>query len=179
VRVREAIPDDARAVAEVHVVSWRWAYAGMISDEVLQQLSVEDRERVWRESLAAAEPGRCVLVAEADDGTVEGFAAFGPSEDPEAAADSAGEVYAIYVRSEVAGTGVGRELFSQTNDALGRSGFRRATLWVLEANERARRFYEAAGWAWDGTTGTHRFDCANLPVVRYAAELAPAQIAPA
>ena len=25
-------------------------------------------------------------------------------------------------------------------------GFRRAELWVLVGNERARRFYEAAGW---------------------------------
>jgi GNAT superfamily N-acetyltransferase len=179
VRVREANPNDARSVAEVHVASWRWAYAGMIPDEVLHRLSVGDRERMWRESLAAAEPGRCVLVAEADDGTIVGFAAFGPSEDPEAAARGAGEVYAIYVRSEVAGTGVGRELFSQANDSLGRNGFRRATLWVLEANERARRFYEASGWTWDGATGTHRFDCANLPVVRYAADLVSAETAPA
>ena len=30
------------------------------------------------------------------------------------------------------------------------SGFRRALLWVLEGNERAERFYRAAGWEADG-----------------------------
>ena len=38
--------------------------------------------------------------------------------------------------------------------ALGRlaeAGFHQATLWVLDTNVRARRFYEAAGWSADGT----------------------------
>ena len=30
------------------------------------------------------------------------------------------------------------------------AGFRRATLWVIEENAEARRFYEAAGWRPDG-----------------------------
>lgn len=29
----------------------------------------------------------------------------------------------------------------------------------------------AAGWAWDGTTSAHRFDRAELSIVRYAVEL--------
>jgi GNAT superfamily N-acetyltransferase len=168
VRIREATPEDARAIAEVHVASWRWAYDGMIPDAFLRELSVDDRERLWSEKLAA---GTGMLLAEGERGRVEGFVAFGPSEDPEADKAGVGEVLAIYVRPDVAGTGVGRELFARANEALGRGGFRKAMLWVLEANDRARRFYERAGWSWDGATGTHRFDCANRPVVRYAVEL--------
>jgi GNAT superfamily N-acetyltransferase len=167
--IREGNAGDARAVAEVHVASWRWAYEGLIPKEFLDGILVEDREEMWREAMASSVPGRGLVVAEEDDDGLVGFAAFGQADDPEAA--GVGEVFAIYVRPEVAGTGVGRDLFAGANDALSRSGFRRATLWVLEANARARRFYEKAGWAWDGTTGTHRFDCANLPVVRYAADL--------
>lgn len=32
---------DARAVAEIHVAGWRWAYRGMVADELLDSLSVE------------------------------------------------------------------------------------------------------------------------------------------
>ncbi|WP_051864524.1 GNAT family N-acetyltransferase [Streptosporangium roseum] len=46
------------------------------------------------------------------------------------------------------GTGVGRALM---DDALPHLG-PRAVLWVLEGNERARRFYEEAGWSADDVT---------------------------
>ena len=41
--IREATPDDARAIAEVHVASWRWAYRGDLPAEFLDGLSVDDR----------------------------------------------------------------------------------------------------------------------------------------
>jgi GNAT superfamily N-acetyltransferase len=77
-------------------------------------------------------------------------------------------VYAIYVREAVAGTGVGRAMFAAAEQALGTLGFDTGVLWVLEANERARRFYEAAGWRADGARATESFEALELPVVRYA-----------
>ena len=66
---------------------------------------------------------------------------------------------------------MGRELFEGVTRSLRDAGYTRATLWVLEANAPARRFYEKAGWSWDGAVSTHMFDCANEPVVRYAVDL--------
>ena len=166
-RIRRARPEDARAVAEVHVGSWRHAYRGLLPDAYLDRLSVEDREAMWRE--AFGEPDEGAFVAESD-GRIVGFAAFGPSRD-EDAGDGIGEIPAIYVEPSTVGRGVGRELIEAATAALREAGHRRATLWVLEANERARRFYEKAGWAWDGTVDRHDFDCANEPVVRYAVDL--------
>lgn len=167
--IRTARPDDARAVAEVHVASWRHAYRGLLPDDYLERLSVDDREAMWRQAFADADPMSGAFVAEVD-GWVVGFASFGPSRD-EDVPERTGEVPAIYVDPAVLGTGVGRELFEAATIALRDAGFARATLWVLEANALARRFYEKAGWAWDGTVSTHLFDCANEPVVRYAVDL--------
>jgi RimJ/RimL family protein N-acetyltransferase len=166
-RIRKATPADARSVAEVHVGSWRHAYRGMLPDEYLDRLSVDDREAMWREAFGEATSG--AFVAEAGDRIV-GFASFGPSRDQDASART-GEIPAIYVEPSVLGAGVGRELMGAATAALSEIGYRRATLWVLEANERARRFYEKAGWTWDGTVDRHDFDCANEPVVRYAIDL--------
>jgi hypothetical protein len=45
--VRDAELRDARGIAEVHVRSWQAAYAGIIPDEELARLSVDQREQFW------------------------------------------------------------------------------------------------------------------------------------
>ena len=169
VKVRPATREDARAIAEVHVASWRDAYRGLLPDDYLEKLSVDEREAQRLEAFDRPSAGSGVLVAE-EDGQVVGFATFSPSRDDDAPGGT-GEVPAIYVDPAAVGTGVGRELFAAVTEALRRAGFTRATLWVLDANAGARRFYEKAGWAWDGAVSTHMFDCANEPVVRYAGDL--------
>ena len=167
-RIRDATIADARAIVEVYIRSWQAAYRGLMPDDFLDSLSVEDREQEWRSWLASQPTRQWCLVAE-DDGKVLGFVRFGPSRDEEAPED-AGEVYAIYVLPEAFGTGTGRELFAHANRILRERGFAAATLWVLEANERARRFYEAAGWRLDGAITTERIDCLRLPTVRHVSE---------
>jgi RimJ/RimL family protein N-acetyltransferase len=163
--IRAATVDDARGIAEVHVAGWRWAYEDLLPSEYLEQLSVDEREGHWRETLSSSAGG--VIVAEGA-GEIVGFVGFGAADEAE---PGTGEVHAIYLLDRAAGTGVGRELFLRANEELRRSGFRRAVLWVLETNERARRFYERAGWHLDGTRSSHRFDCNEQPVVRYSSGL--------
>jgi ribosomal protein S18 acetylase RimI-like enzyme len=166
--IRDASPSDARAIAEVHVASWRWAYRDDLPAELLDGLSVDERERGWREWLAV-DPGAGTLVAEELD-HIAGFCSFAPSRD-DGATEGTAEILTIYVLPEAAGRGIGRELFASAVIRLRTFGYDRATLWVMASNDRSRRFYEAAGWSWDGTTSAHRFDCANVPIVRYAVEL--------
>jgi hypothetical protein len=42
---------------------------------------------------------------------------------------------------------------------------------VLETNDRARRFYEAAGFTCDGGRKTDRFEGLEVPEVRYSKDL--------
>jgi RimJ/RimL family protein N-acetyltransferase len=166
--IRDAVPSDARAIAEVHVASWRWAYRDDLPAEFLDGQSVDDRERAWSGWLAPDQPGAGTVVAELD--RIVGFCSFAPSRDNDATERTA-EVLTIYLLPEAAGRGIGRDLFTTATERLRAFGYGRATLWVMASNDRSRRFYEAAGWSWDGTTSEHRFDCANVPIVRYAAEL--------
>ncbi|MGE5227756.1 MAG: N-acetyltransferase family protein [Planctomycetaceae bacterium] len=171
VAIRAARPEDAHAIAEVHVEGWRWAYRGLVPDTYLDGLDVDARERMWAESLAHPGDAWGCFVAD-EGGRVVGFVGCGPPDDAEAPT-GAGEVYAIYVSQEVQGTGVGRALFVRAEAALAEHRFRTGVLWVLEANHLARRFYERAGWAPDGAVGEHPFgDLEPLPTVRYAGDLA-------
>ena len=167
--LRDAALDDARSIAEVHVESWRWAYQGQLPDETLDGLDVTEREAGWLAALASDDARARVIVAERRDRVV-GFASIGATRDDDHP-EGAGEVYAIYVTENAAGTGVGRELLERSTEALRDAGFVCATLWVLETNDRARRFYERAGWVWDGSLSSHQVECSNLPIVRYARDL--------
>jgi len=153
----------------VHVASWRHAYRGLLPDDFLEKLSVDEREAQRLAWFADPTPRSGILVAE-EAGRVVGFVTYAPSRDDDAGEET-GEVPAIYVDPEVFGGGIGRALLEDAAAALREAGFARASLWVLERNERARHFYEKAGWRWDGTVSQHDFDCANRPVVRYVTDL--------
>ncbi len=168
-RLRDCVTEDARAIAEVHVRSWQAAYRGELPDDYLDGLSVDDREEAWREILTRPQESSGVLVAE-EAGRVIGFASFGPSRDGDRD-EGTGEVYAMYLEPGWFGKGVGRELFAVANERLRQLGYTRATLWVLASNDRSRRFYEKAGWVFDGTESTHQSECLHMPIVRYAGSL--------
>jgi hypothetical protein len=63
--------------------------------------------------------------------------------------------------------GIGRSLFDTAVSDIVTHRFRGAVLWVLDTNERARRFYEAAGWRPDGATKTEDRPGGKLQEVRY------------
>ena len=71
----------------------------------------------------------------------------------------------------VAGTGLGTELLSTAVAWLVEQAFAHATLWVLEGNARARRFYEREGWALDGTVKSEPREDFTMDEVRYAIPL--------
>jgi ribosomal protein S18 acetylase RimI-like enzyme len=162
-RIREAEPSDARAIAEIHVRSWQAAYRGQLTDDYLDGLRVEDRLEQHRRALEAPGEHRTWI---AGDDAVAGFAVTGPSQDADAD-DRTGELYAVYLDPARFGRGIGKALCDRALEDLRDRGFRTATLWVLETNERARRFYERQGWSADGLTTSERVDCEMRPTVRY------------
>lgn len=151
--VRDATIVDAEAIARVHVRSWQHAYAGLMPADLLAGLSVADRATAWADRLtAAANPLLVVTVPE-----VVGFAAFGPNPtDP-----ARGHLYAIYLDPSWWGRGAGRLLHDEVVARLDEH-YPHSTLWVLRGNDRATRFYRAAGWQPDGTTNLDERDEVTL-----------------
>ncbi len=82
-----------------------------------------------------------------------------------------GELTAIYLLPEVWGRGGGRLLLEAAMTNLRKAGFRRATLWVLSTNARARCFYEHMGWSPDGAVKTDDRRSIGLVEIRYASQL--------
>ncbi|MDP9795363.1 GNAT superfamily N-acetyltransferase [Catenuloplanes nepalensis] len=87
------------------------------------------------------------------------------------ASGGVGEIFAIYVLPAHQGGGGGRLLISGALRALAADGCDRATLWVLEGNAAARRFYEHGGWHPDGSTKRDESRGFPLDEIRYARHL--------
>jgi ribosomal protein S18 acetylase RimI-like enzyme len=120
---------------------------------------------MWREGLARTpRPGSATFVAVADE--VVGFATVGAARDE----DDAGELYAIYVHPSSWSTGAGRALVERAETSMRESGFQHALLWVLAGNERAERFYRAAGWEHDGEKEDD-FQGARVTELRYRKQI--------
>jgi GNAT superfamily N-acetyltransferase len=149
VRIRPATSEDALAIGTIHVNSWRATYRGMMPDAVLEDLSVDQRVERWHTRLSGPlAAGQICYVAEVD-GAVTGFAFAGPSHD-EGAAPETFEVFAIYLDPSCVGLGHGAALLGDVLREAAAQGAEAVTLWVLEANARARRFYERQGFVADG-----------------------------
>lgn len=168
-RIRRARPEDAEVIAEIHVRSWKAAFSGLLPQDYLDALRPEDRRPEWDEALRGP-TWPLVLLAEEDLGIV-GFVSLGPSRDADAGAAAVGEIRTIYLDPSAWGGGVGSALLGAAEAELSRAGFPMATLWVLETNAKARRFYERHGWATDGGSQMHDWVAFSSPDVRYRREL--------
>lgn len=165
--IRPAAPDDATAVAAVHVASWQGAYRGVFPDDVLDgpELAVS-RLGQWQRILGEPRPGAVDLVAEDGAAQVVGLLHAGATRDDDGGPQTA-EVFAIYASPDAWGTGAGRELMTAALDRFRAAGYTDVTLWVLDSNERARRFYERAGFTPDGATKDDVLGGTPVTEVRY------------
>lgn len=169
--IRFADPDDARAIARVHVAAWRETYEGLMPAAVLRDLSIDDRTNIWKRILDGHE--RQVLVCESDSRTdpVIGFINFGRCRDEDLDSSRTAEVFALYLLRAHWGRGYGAALMREALAELVERGFESVTLWVLDTNVRGRSFYEKGGFELDGATKPLAIGGADLLEVRYRREL--------
>jgi GNAT superfamily N-acetyltransferase len=147
--IRAARVGDAAQITVVHVRSWQGTYRGLLPQAYLDGLDPAERVGRWERSLAEVDAGRTgILVADAG-GDLLGFASYSPSRDSDADPGRVGEIGAIYLLPSAWGKGIGKRLMDATLARMAKAGFVQVTLWVLDSNVRARRFYEAGGWSAD------------------------------
>jgi ribosomal protein S18 acetylase RimI-like enzyme len=142
-RIRRAVPGDARSIARVHVETWRSAYAGILPDQVIVQMSVDDKATAWRQLIQRQDAIDAVIVAEIAGGGIVGFGSCGPA-GPEAMPDYDGEIHTLYVLPDWQEQGIGRALLCGCLRVLSAGEIAAAYLWVLADNP-SRFFYQAMG----------------------------------
>ncbi len=162
-KMRWANAEDASALARVHLESWRSAYRGIVPESAIEAYTLEKREDRFRKGLAERPEQTAVIEVE---GEVVGFVTFGACRDDDVEPERTGEIWGIYLAPDHWHKGYGTQATAWTLAKFTERGCREVVLWVLEANDLARRFYEARGFAPDGATKELTIGTA-LTAVRY------------
>lgn len=135
-------PDAAEEITELHRRAAHTGFAHIFPAEAPPPPFEEDLAR-WQFWLGAdRERGRHAYTVQVR-GRVVGVVLAGPDPDDTAI----GHLARLYVDPERWGAGIGTALHDAAVSDLTDRGFPAATLWVLEDNLRARRWYERHGWS--------------------------------
>jgi GNAT superfamily N-acetyltransferase len=138
--IRLATVEDASAIAQVHIASWRATYPGIVPQHYIDSLRIDEFTDRWKGRLAT-QSEMLIYVADAD-GAVCGFASGGPARAN--IAGFSGELYAIYLTPELHSKGIGSRLFWAVAEHLKRAGHASMYVWVLEENP-SQGFYQQMG----------------------------------
>jgi ribosomal protein S18 acetylase RimI-like enzyme len=141
VRVRIADERDASVLAELHRSTAMYAYADIFPPDAPPPEFAELRDD-WKSRIGPGRPAAQACFVAAMHSAILGVVIAGPAPgDP-----SDGHLSRLYVDPTHWGQGIGRLLHHYAIAHLRKHRFRSATLWVLEANAHARRWYEQLGW---------------------------------
>jgi len=140
ITIRKALLEDAYNYTDCFIACLQTAYKGIVSDDFLNNLSVEKEQRAekFRKSLTNPEIDVYCVTFEKE---MIGFLTTHKIDS---------EIWSIYLLEEFRGKGHGKVMLDFALESLQHIGHKKITLWVFEENIRARRFYENNGLIFDG-----------------------------
>lgn len=129
--IRNSNKNDIYAIMHVVTVSWNETYKGLVPDEFLEELKLNEDERARRtlEKFKDVEYKQLVLEINKE---IVGFVRFGKSNDSDFT--NCGEIIAFYIINKYHGLGLGRKLFELARDELKRMGFDKMIIACLKGN---------------------------------------------
>ncbi|GAB3767861.1 ribosomal protein S18 acetylase RimI-like enzyme [Nocardioides ginsengisegetis] len=148
VSVRIAWADDAPAIAELQLRTWREAYADLLPDDALPA-DVETAAAAWRSSLQAPKDARNRVLVALERNRVCGFAITSPAGDPDCDPVQDAELADLTVDPAERGKGHGSRLLQAAVDTMVADRFTRAVTWAIAGDDALRAFLTEAGWAPD------------------------------
>jgi GNAT superfamily N-acetyltransferase len=147
VSVRVAWSDDAAAIAELQLRTWREVYAGLVPVEALP--TDVEAAAAWRASLSSAKDARNRVLVALERNRVVGFAITSPASDPDCDPVADAELQEFTVDPGERGKGHGSRLLQAAVDTMVADRFTRGVLWAVATDDALRTFLTEAGWAPD------------------------------
>ena len=145
--IREATIHDTVRTAEIDVISSRYAYQNILSEELLKDLTVESRVPVHTRWISEKRFDMYVY-EDPDTGVVKAMMGIGMNEDEDK--EGAFELHFIYVDPAYVRQGIGSEMIRFFEEKGKEKGCKEFVIWVLEENEMGRNCYEKNHYHFDG-----------------------------
>nr|UWI51934.1 GNAT family N-acetyltransferase [Clostridioides difficile] len=160
--IRKAVIDDVEDISEIYAQSWKTAYKGIIPQDYLDNL----KNDFWVETFKdLIENNKITAKMVFDNKKSIGCIAYGNSRDD--TLKDWGEIVSLYLLPQYFGKGVGNEIFQSAIDDMKLAGFSNIYLWVLEENQRARKFYEKHGFYCNNDIYTVKIMDKKINDIRY------------
>lgn len=171
-QIRPATVADAVAIEAVHFASRDAVYRDRIPN--WPRLGPDKPERVARWENWLGDPEIVVLVGE-NEGAIVGFVTMRATTDEREDRARVAEMPTLYVDPGHWRRGVGTDLCDAALEEARRRGFAELTLWVVDLNVDAQRFYTKYGFIEDGATTVDRGSSGEISVSarRYRIALDP------
>ena len=115
---------DSTEIAQLIKDGWNAAYKGIISDEFLKNMDIQELSENWKNKIL-------------------GVIIFGESKDY--ITKDIGEVFVLYVKVEEKRKGIGTQLMNFAKNKLIEEGYTKMIIWCLIGNKEGANFYKKCG----------------------------------
>lgn len=172
------------AMSRIHARGWRDTYRNAVPADYLAQIITDDHwTEIFRNNFETRNGVRGLLLYRGDTpvsclnycrARTDNFNNPGCQFQNERFEDW-GEIASFYTEPSERGKGYGGLIFEEALRRLRELGFQNAFVFVLRENEKARRFYAAHGFSWNGDVQEipfpHETVCCDLRYVRKLSNL--------
>ena len=170
---RLALPSEAERLASIQRRSWEQLFPGEVARQILGGVDLAGMAASWEAAIARPPLAKFRVLVAVEDGRPVGFAAVGPSDEPDADPAEDALVGEFVIDPIKQRAGHGSRLLNAVADTLRADGFSRATWWVRSSDDPLRAFLQSAGW---GPDGAHQSvgsadDTAHVKMLRYHTDL--------
>ncbi len=141
--VLKATEDVAEELGFIHATSYRRAYRGIVPDNILAEYTPQKRAAAFRQAIAKDEDE--IYLFKVNHSAV-GFAVLNKHPHYPGAAEDEAEINALFFLPDFWGMDAASRALAFCFNRLRLLGYKRATVWVMEGNDRARRFFEKNGF---------------------------------
>lgn len=135
--VRKANLKDIKSIGKIYTESWKITYRGMIAQEYLESLNIQDAEDKWERFLN--DKNNILLVAEKDHKVIGFIAGCGTDIATQA------ELYALYTDINLKNMGIGSKLLTSLIIELKNTEMQSLIVWAMAQNINAISYYKHKG----------------------------------
>ncbi|MFG1874098.1 GNAT family N-acetyltransferase [Sphaerisporangium sp. NPDC049003] len=153
-KIYEASANDGDVLGEIHVESWKAAYAPFFAPEFFAQ-ALEQRRCQWHDRIAKGEDS---IMLAALEGRPLTLSFFGSSP----ARTGMAQIFSFFGHPAGWGTGIAGALMTATLRRLRQEGFTHVHLWTLRDTPQSLRFYAKHGFTDSGEVRGYDFGDGNL-----------------
>ena len=141
--IRKALENDSKEIASLIIRGWKTAYRGLITDDYLDNMSLEFLQNKWKKSIISQNEDDNIFVYE-EDNQILGIIRFGALQDKESKKYNA-EIHVLYVEPSLKRNGIGSKLFNYAKEYFINHGNTNLIIWCLKGNSQGLNFYKKMG----------------------------------